>query len=1726
MASAMPVRARIALIAAAVGVVAASSVAQDRSGKVRSWQVAWEARQAQETERREAERIRREYERRRAVAHARMRAQPDARYPSSPSADDFMCPVASNPEALGEFRLRTRERREDAFRRATGLPLQTGFSVHPVPKRAGTQAPSSGSLALSASPSPAGVFASASSASANDSGHMVPLFPSASDALGRQGFARVINHSDEAGEVTIEAFDDDGASYGPLTLSIDAGETVHFNSADLEEGNTDKGLSGSTGRGTGDWRLELGSDLDIEALSYIRTGDGFLTAMHDTVPRGDDGYRVEIFNPGSNANQQSRLRLVNPGDADATATITGTDDKGQSPGEGTTVAIPASASVTYTAAQLESGDAQGLSGSIGDGSGKWRLTVQSEEAILAMSLLSSPTGHLTNLSTAPDNENEGKHSVPLFPPASDGNGRQGFLRVVNHANEDGEVAIGAFDDTDRDYETLTLAIGANETKHFNSDDLELGNVDKGLAGSTGAGEGDWRLELTSDLDMEVLAYIRTTDGFLTAVHDLVPRSAKRHRVAVFNPGSNTNQVSVLRLVNSGDDSAEVTVTGLDDQGMSPGSDVVVIVPAGSATTLTALDLETGGPDFEGALGDGSGKWRLRVNANKPIVAMSLLSSPTGHLTNLSTAPQRGAGPSESAEEAFEALISPIVQSTCSNNCHVDGGISDYTPLVFVKDTEADHLTKNLKAFEDYLEETEDGASRILNKIQGALAHGGGSPVPAGTPEFAGFEQFLELLGAEVEDFVEVDLFERVTLEPQRRTLWRAAIVFAGRTPTEEEYALVEGGTENDLRRAILRLMQGPEFHEFLIRGANDRLLTDREDNVFGNAAGEFLVAFTETAYRLAEEAPEEFNRWRESAQYGAMRAPLELIAHVAENDLDYRQTLTADYIMANPHAAEAYGGTTDAFDDPNAVHEFRPVRIDDYYLGCEGKTIEDREFGRYVVERGPCPIIYPHAGLLNTEAFLKRYPSTATNRNRARARWTYYHFLGDDIEKSEDRTMDPAVLMDMNNPTMHNPACKACHERMDPVAGAFQNYGDLGFYRDQWGGRDALDSVYKNNRGVRKLVKAGSWKEPETLTWSLFMVPGANTLGVDFTNDFYDETTGDDGVVYLDRLRVLDADRESVASFEFEDEEIATASWGACGEVRDNPGGEGAHVALRNGATDSNCTTWFEVESAAGGDHEVRVVAWADRFDQYAEGYAQLAVSVDPYQIGDTWYRDMRKPGFGGDVVPDDEVDGSLQWLARRIVEQEAFAEAAVKFWWPAIMGAEVARQPEHGGDADYVALKLEADAQANEARRLAEGFRSGFVWSNQGAHNLKDLLVEIVMSDWFRADAAGPLDSDRIVALRNAGAKRLLTPEELARKTVALTGFEWGRQPGGRAYEIERGNELTSDRRLRLLYGGIDSDGITERSRETTPVMAGVAKSHATHSSCPIVFKEFYLLAKDERRLFSGIDETVTPVSEFSGTREVRADSWETRETLEIGGRLSAGSSRVGLSFSNDFADAAGDRNVRLYKLEVRNDDDEIVDSLDLVDLPPPGDSWEGCADRIVTDAGEGDHLKLHTTCDPGFAEVRIPADGDYTIAIIAWADQYGDESAQLDVAVESDTQRSAGASAIRTKIAELHGTLFGVVVGYSSPDVDAAFDLFVKVWERKRGSTDRMFGDAHCPWYTDYQYLDGILEDAVMDDGWDWDRVQPFMDEVLAEDPGRAARAWVAVLAYLLMYYRYLHL
>ncbi len=959
-------------------------------------------------------------------------------------------------------------------------------------------------------------------------------------------------------------------------------------------------------------------------------------------------------------------------------------------------------------------------------------------------------------------------------------------------------------------------------------------------------------------------------------------------------------------------------------------------------------------------------------------------------------PWRGIAPDgESPSGLFSDYVSEaVVQSKCID-CHFEGGPSGHTRLVLTPSDVEGHEATNLAVFQNFLDTVEGGADLILHKIQGAEDHGGGVQVAAGSTDFANMERFLRALGGDVSGGLSPDtLFDGVTMAPPWKILRRAALLFAGRLPTQAEFNAVSDGAESSLRQAIKGLMTGPGFHDFLIRAANDRLLTDRER---GNVIPVMEVRFvdlTNKRWDLATDAIEngydrprrypEFRFHERAVQYGVARAPLELIAHVVENDLPYTEILTADYIMANPMAAVGYGATTE-FDNPGDVTEFKPSEIAKYYRRDSSLIAEeDPQRGWRVINPGNLLTDYPHAGILNTTVFLKRYPTTATNRNRARSRWTYYHFLGFDIEKSADRTQDPDALADTNNPTMNNPACITCHDPMDPVAGTYQNYGNDGLFRDKRGGTDSLPRLYKY-------------------------------------------------------------------------------------------------------PTDG---------------------------------------TTSPYQRGDTWFRDMRDPGFGDSTAP--SADNSLQWLAEQIVADERFAKAAVRFWWPAVMGVDLVEPPSDSSDPDFDALLAASGSQTLEIDALATSFRDGF--GDGDPYIARDLLAEIVLSPWFRAESMTGDDSVRKAALRHAGVARLLTPEELAAKTEALTGYVWGRR-FRKPFELGEPRSKLHDPQdfsgYQLLYGGIDSDGITERSGDITPLMAAVAQSHAAEVSCPIVRREFYYWPDESRLLFDGITKFDTPFSETSGEFDITAESWETRQTVSLQVPLASGSKTVSLAFINNLRggqqDSEGnplDRNLSLDRVVVRDSSGAILSELELETL-----DRQGCG------RPRDGFYWMRADCSLQIA-LEVASDGVYTVEVVGHQDKAGTEAARLAIAVESEDGSSQGEVAIRAKLADLHQKLFGVTVAVDSPDVNEAFDLFVEVWNRKRTSEGPGFFQTSltCNDGGDHLYFEGLADDVMQygENGvsqLNFDVIRAFKQGTDTSDPHHTVRTWVVTIAYLLSDYRYLY-
>ncbi len=271
--------------------------------------------------------------------------------------------------------------------------------------------------------------------------YTVPLFVWATTADAQQGVLRILNGTEESGTVEIYAVDDAGVRVGPATFTLNAWAAVEFDAIDLASGNAAKGLTSGIGSRSGDSRVVIDTELQIESLAYVRAADGTLSAMHDTVRAmtvdGQGGYSFEvpIFNPSTEVTQVSRVRLINPGDTAAAVTIQALDDTGVvATGGSVQLTLPAGGAQTLSSQQLEAGDT-GLTGQLGAGVGKWRLSVSADQAIQVVNIVAASAGYLNNLSTT---------AVPGAAPADHAAFNDRFVGVaIEYRTDSGVFTLNA-----------------------------------------------------------------------------------------------------------------------------------------------------------------------------------------------------------------------------------------------------------------------------------------------------------------------------------------------------------------------------------------------------------------------------------------------------------------------------------------------------------------------------------------------------------------------------------------------------------------------------------------------------------------------------------------------------------------------------------------------------------------------------------------------------------------------------------------------------------------------------------------------------------------------------------------------------------------------------------------------------------------------------------------------------------------------------------------------------------------------------------------------------------------------------------------------------------------------------------------------------------------------------------------------------------------------------------
>jgi hypothetical protein len=395
------------------------------------------------------------------------------------------------------------------------------------------------------------------------------------------------------------------------------------------------------------------------------------------------------------------------------------------------------------------------------------------------------------------------------------------------------------------------------------------------------------------------------------------------------------------------------------------------------------------------------------------------------------------------EYFFQRVWTPIL--TDCINCHNSAGLAAATDHVLQPATVSGYLDHNFNVLKNYAAITDGkiGRELLLSKPQG-IDHAGGQRLGI-TPDSLHYEH-LEALIARFDTPVEdcgarPDFWEGVSFLDDVETLNKAAIVLAGRRPTASEQADVAAGGDVELRRTLRGMLDGTEFESFVRETVNDHLLTDKflihQSNAFGVLQGDYQYPDLYERIEVLRAIYGDDEAWAAwaSTNRALAREPLELFVYVAKNDRPYTEVVTADYFIVNPWSNSVYRGGADFGNDWGEENWKRGTN------------------------RGYRLPNYPHAGVLSSPMFLNRFPSTATNRNRARARWIYKFFLAFDIEASAPRLVDPAEIDETSNPTMNNPNCTVCHATLDPLAGALQDFGDLGIYLEN--NSDSLPWSYK-----------------------------------------------------------------------------------------------------------------------------------------------------------------------------------------------------------------------------------------------------------------------------------------------------------------------------------------------------------------------------------------------------------------------------------------------------------------------------------------------------------------------------------------------------------------------------------------------------------------------------------------------------------------------------------------
>gem|GEM_PF-2053071 len=946
------------------------------------------------------------------------------------------------------------------------------------------------------------------------------------------------------------------------------------------------------------------------------------------------------------------------------------------------------------------------------------------------------------------------------------------------------------------------------------------------------------------------------------------------------------------------------------------------------------------------------------------------------------------------------------------------------------------------------------------------------------------------------------------LDPQA-TLRKASLLLLNRIPTAAERAAVD--SDETLRQTLRGMMAGDALHGFAERAGFERFLSNGAAGLYGSRG----------LSRDDYPALTGLSRTERGQLHDAVRhQPVHLLSYIVDNERPWSEIVTADYTMANPIIGRVMGAEpiSGSFAGEDQFVPARQARI---------SARIDKPF--------------PHAGVLTTHAWLSRFPTTDTNRNRHRSKSVFKQFLGIDIEALGQRPLDDSNNGDFLVPTLESPACLVCHTSMDPVAGAFQSWGTAARYQQNFNGsqgdRDSLPRAYKSadfppdHNGLPWYRPGDAWyRDALPAGYGDQVMPGGHRgygAATEVTDNLLQNPGAEQDVEgwVVDQGVLLASQAAGCGTIPAPYNGSQLFMLGGCGvSERQTLVHQDLSVARHAAAIDAG-----QVQAIYGA--QLRDKGWSDRPEVYLEfldaqggsiGVSNRLRNQRPYWRRYTetvtlprgtrtiryWMAGLRRSGSVSDVYIDATqlrlqlpavnsreagVNGSLQWLGWHLVADPRFAKGGVHFWYRALFKRDPLSAPMSSTVDDY-ATRL---AAYNQQDRLLEEIAGQFVRDQgHGPFNVKDLLVELVLSPLFRAASADGLDAQSRAELHDLGMARLLTPEELNHKLLSLTGEDWYYFRDGNAWRTQQGK----------FYGGFDGGSLlSQPNSQINSLMATIPERMAMELSCNIVRHDFARPVA-ERLLFGAVEAADTPdLDQLSGNNLLvnpgaeqgmvgwtlaqgtvqvwrngeriggcRGPGTDAGESYFVVGGICSGQSAIGeayqevdLSAQAGTIDQGGGRvlfGARLRPWSRNNDRPEVFVSFHAADGSQLAES-----PHLIGEQSRWQQQSRFVAVPVGTRRVRFHLLGVRTNTSQANNDAYIDD-AYLQWVAPGDGFMGAGEQHIRQAIQHLHSHLLGEPLPLDDPEIDRTFQLFQAIWGDRENVSDSLSCSLNNRWQDPY--------------------------------------------------------